>query len=128
MSVHVRHSDKVIEAKLLEFPDYMSKAEEYKSQTGVSNVYIMSDDSKLIKSTEQYKDFRFQYLDVPRPNKAWFTETERGVPKDILERNFLLDVYAAAQCDHQILTYSSNVARLIGEISYAIRNKEPVLY
>ncbi|KAF9539667.1 hypothetical protein EC957_005127 [Mortierella hygrophila] len=127
MSIHVRHSDKHSEAALLEFPDYMSKAEEYKSQTGVSNIYIMSDDGNVIKSTEQYKNFRFQYLDVPRPNEAWYTVKAHGVPMDILERDFLLDVYAAAQCEHQILTYSSNVGRLIGELSYAIRNKEPSL-
>ncbi|KAF9149292.1 hypothetical protein BG015_008908 [Linnemannia schmuckeri] len=127
MSIHVRHSDKHWEAALLEFSDYMSKAEEYKNQTGVSNIYIMSDDSNVIKSTEQYKNFRFQYLDVPRPNEAWYTEEARGMPVDMLERNFLLDVYAAAQCEHQILTYSSNVGRLIGELSYALRNKEPSL-
>lgn len=125
MAIHVRHSDKHWEAKLLDFADYMIKAEEYRSQTGVSNIYVMSDDSKVIKSTEQYKNFRFQYLDVPRPNEAWYTETERGVPKDMLERNFLMEVYAAAQCEHQILTYSSNVGRLIGELSYGIRNQAP---
>ncbi|KAF9147783.1 hypothetical protein BG015_010524 [Linnemannia schmuckeri] len=127
MSIHVRHSDKHSEAALLEFPDYMSKAEEYKSQTGVSNIYIMSDDGKVINSTEQYKNFRFQYLDVPRTNEAWYIVKAQGMPVDILERDFLLDVYAAAQCEHQILTYSSNVGRLIGELSYAIRNKEPSL-
>ncbi|KAH7054907.1 hypothetical protein BKA57DRAFT_489743 [Linnemannia elongata] len=127
MSVHVRHSDKHSEAPLLEFPDYMSKAEDYRRQTGVSNVYIMSDDGKVIRSTKQYKNFRFQYLDVPRPNEAWYAEKERGMPVDMLERDFLLDVYAAAQCEHQILTYSSNVGRLIGELSYVLRNKEPSL-
>jgi hypothetical protein len=127
MSVHVRHSDKHSEAAPLEFPGYMSKAEEYRNQTGVSNVYIMSDDDNVIRSTKQYKNFRFQYLDVPRPNVAWYLERDQGVPVDILERDFLLDVYAAAQCEHQILTYSSNVGRLIGELSYAIRNKEPSL-
>lgn len=127
MSVHVRHSDKYAEATLLDLPSYMIKAEEYRNQTGVSNIYIMSDDDKVIKSTEQYKNFQFQYLEVPRPNKAWSSETWRGVPKAMLERNFLLEVYAAVQCQHQILTYSSNVGRLIGELSYAIRNEEPSL-
>ncbi|KAG0049384.1 hypothetical protein BGZ83_005843 [Gryganskiella cystojenkinii] len=127
MSIHVRHSDKHWEAEPFEFPDYMSKAEEYKSQTGVSNIYVMSDDGKVIKATEQYKNFRFQHLDVPRPNVAWYAEKDRGMPLDMLERDFLLDVYAAAQCEHQILTYSSNVGRLIGELSYGIRNKEPSL-
>ncbi|GJJ74296.1 glycoprotein 6-alpha-L-fucosyltransferase [Entomortierella parvispora] len=127
MSVHVRHSDKHWEATLLEFPDYIDKAEEYKRQTGVSNIYLMSDDSKVIKSSEEYKNFRFQYLNVPRPNEAWYTERARGMPMDMLERDFLLDVYAAAQCEHQILTYSSNVGRLIGELSFALRNSGPSL-
>ncbi|KAH7049513.1 hypothetical protein BKA57DRAFT_492227 [Linnemannia elongata] len=127
MSVHVRHSDKYWEAKLLEFPDYMIKAEEYRNQTGTSNIYLMTDDPEVINSTEQYKDFRFRHLDVPRSNKAWYTDVDKGLPMDVLQRNFLLEVYAAAQCEHQILTYSSNVGRMIGEISYAIRNKEPSL-
>ncbi|KAG0312934.1 hypothetical protein BGZ97_010684 [Linnemannia gamsii] len=127
MSIHVRHSDKHWEAELLEFPDYMVKAEEYRSQTDVSNIYLMSDDGEVIQSTEQYKNFRFQYLDVPRINESWYIERERGVPMAILERDFLLEVYAAAQCEHQILTYSSNVGRLIGEIAYATRNEPPSL-
>ncbi|KAG0050898.1 hypothetical protein BGZ89_003711 [Linnemannia elongata] len=127
MSIHVRHSDKRLEATLLELPDYMNKAEEYKSQTGVSNIYLMTDDGNVIKSTEQYKNFQFQYLDMPRPNEAWYTEEAQGMPLDMLERDFLLDVYAAVQCEHQILTYSSNVGRLIGELSCALRNKEPSL-
>ncbi|KAG0282592.1 hypothetical protein BGZ96_000318 [Linnemannia gamsii] len=104
MAVHVRHADKHWEAELLEFSNYMSKAEEYKSHTRASNIYLMSDDSKVIKASEQYKNFLFQYLEVPRPNIAWYAETSRGAPKDILERDFLLDVYAAAQYEHQILT------------------------
>jgi len=127
MSIHVRHSDKHWEAELLAFSDYMAKAEEYKSQTGVTNIYVMSDDGKVMGSTKEYPGFQFQYLDVPRPNEAWYTERDRGMPVDVLERNFLLDVYAAAQCEHQILTYSSNVGRLIGELAFAIRNKEPSL-
>ncbi|KAG0378961.1 hypothetical protein BGX24_002245 [Mortierella sp. AD032] len=121
MSVHVRHSDKYAEAKLLDLPSYMSKVEEYEKQTKVSNIYLMSDDSNVIKTTEQYKNFQFQYLDIPRPNRSWKFDTWRGIPKDIHKRDFLLDVYAAAQCELQILTYSSNVGRLIGELAYAIQ-------
>ncbi|KAK3847295.1 MAG: hypothetical protein J3R72DRAFT_189586 [Linnemannia gamsii] len=127
MSIHVRHSDKSEEAPPLEFPDYMIKAEEYRNQIKVSNIYVMSDDGEVIESTKQYKNFRFQYLDVPRSNQAWYNDQAQGVPLGVLERDHLLDVYAAAQCEHQILTYSSNVGRLIGELSYAIRNKEPSL-
>lgn len=127
MSIHVRHSDKYWEAELLAFSDYMAKAEEYKKETGVSNIYVMSDDGKIMESFKEYPGFQFQYLDVPRPNEAWYTERDRGMPVGVLERNFLLDVYAAAQCEHQILTYSSNVGRLIGELAHAMRNKEPSL-
>ncbi|KAG0380815.1 hypothetical protein BGX24_004662 [Mortierella sp. AD032] len=127
MSIHVRHSDKSEEAPPLEFPDYVIKAEEYRNQTKVSNIYVMSDDGEVIESTKQYKNFRFQYLEVPRSNQAWYNDQAQGVRLSVLERDFLLGVYAAAQCEHQILTYSSNVGRLIGELSYAIRHKEPSL-
>ncbi|KAG0021428.1 hypothetical protein BGZ80_002396 [Entomortierella chlamydospora] len=127
ISIHVRHSDKKIEAIPLNFKQYMDVAIKYKSMTGISNIYLMSDDPAVIAETklQKYKDFRFQYQDVKRTNEGWESDIMHGVSIDTQERNFLIDIHSAAQCQHSILTYSSNVGRLIAELAYGTRNKEP---
>ncbi|KAF9343522.1 hypothetical protein BGX26_005607 [Mortierella sp. AD094] len=127
MSIHVRHSDKGAEAPLLDFPKYMEAASLYKSKTGISNIYLMTDDPKVLALTNstEYKDFRFQYLGVPRTNKGWEADAKHGLSLDVQERNFIIDIYSAAQCQHNIVTYSSNVGRLIAEVAYAIQDKKP---
>ncbi|KAF9342999.1 hypothetical protein BGX26_006457 [Mortierella sp. AD094] len=127
ISIHVRHSDKVIEAALLDFSKYMEAATLYKSKTGISNIYLMTDDPGVISASKSsgYRDFQFHYLDLPRSNRGWNVDAQNGVSLDSQEKNFLVDVYSAAQCQHIIVTYSSNVGRLIAELAYATRNTVP---
>ncbi|KAF9436389.1 hypothetical protein BGZ76_004121, partial [Entomortierella beljakovae] len=127
MSIHVRHSDKDSEAQLLDFAKYMEKAEEVRSKTGVTSIYLMSDDPKVIESSKSsnYSHFQYSSLNMERSNKGWQEDAKQGLSLDVQEEKFLLDVYSAAHCQHNILTYSSNVGRLIGELSYAIHNAEP---
>lgn len=125
MSIHVRHSDKGHEAPLLELSKYMEKAKRYKAKTGLSNVYLMTDDEQVIQTTKNYPDFQFHYMDVPRSNQGWEADTRAGISREQQEVNFLVDIYSAARCQHSIVTYSSNVGRLIAEILYATGNKEP---
>src|SRR5690606_15718021 len=126
MSIHVRHSDKVTEAPLIEFSKYMEKAEEYKNKSGISAIFLMTDDDEVIHSTKDYLGFHFYYYkDMPRTNKGWIWDTHDGIPRDLQEINFLMDVYSATRCQHSIVTYTSNVGRLIAEIIGAERNVEP---
>ncbi|KAF9359521.1 hypothetical protein BGX26_012154 [Mortierella sp. AD094] len=125
MSIHVRHSDKWMEALPLDLGFYMKYAEIYRNRTGVSSIYLLTDDQFVIERTKTYTDFQFYYMDVPRSNKGWWFDRDQGVSMDIQERNFLIDIYTAAQCQHSILTYSSNVGRLIAELTFALRNTEP---
>ncbi|KAF9999535.1 hypothetical protein BGZ79_006847, partial [Entomortierella chlamydospora] len=83
ISIHVRHSDKDTEATLLDFPKYMEVAKEVKAKTGISNIYLMSDDPVVISSTKsrEYRNFRFHYMDVPRTNKGWESDAKDGVFK-----------------------------------------------
>ncbi|KAI1290462.1 hypothetical protein EDD11_009344 [Mortierella claussenii] len=126
ISIHVRHSDKYMEATLVEFPAYMEHAIKYREKTGVSNIYLLTDDDAVVQATKNYPDFKFYYLDIPRSNKGWWTDLENGVvSRDYQERRFLVDLYSAARCEHRIVTYSSNVGRLISEIAYALEDREP---
>ncbi|KAG0006820.1 hypothetical protein BGZ80_005125 [Entomortierella chlamydospora] len=125
MSIHVRHSDKSSEAALIEFSKYMEHAERYRAKTQVSSVYLLTDDDEVIKSTKNYSDFQFHFLDMARSNKGWEADRDTGMSRDQQERTFLIDIFSAVRCQHSIVTYSSNVGRLIAEVAYAIRNREP---
>ncbi|KAF9343584.1 hypothetical protein BGX26_005503 [Mortierella sp. AD094] len=125
MSIHVRHSDKGSESALIDFSKYMEHAEEYRANTGVSNVYLLTDDDEVIKSIKDYNNFQFHFLDVARSNKGWKADRDAGVSKDQQEKTFLIDIFSAVQCQHSIVTYSSNVGRLIAEVAYATQDREP---
>ncbi|KAF9102730.1 hypothetical protein BGX27_010875 [Mortierella sp. AM989] len=113
------------EAALRGFDEYAVQAEAYRNKTGVSDVYLMTDDQVAIDATRNYPNFQFQYLSLKKTNHGWADDVNHGVSLDVQEKNFLLDVLSAAQCDHKIVTYSSNVGRLIGELSYAAHDVEP---
>ena len=125
ITIHVRHSDKMSEAQLVDFSKYMEEAEKIKARTGTSDIYLMTDDDWVIQTTKLYPDFQFHYRDIPRTNKGWQADILAGIPRHQQEINFLMDIYSAVQCQHFIVTYSSNVGRLIGEIAFAMENKLP---
>ncbi|KAF9390077.1 hypothetical protein CPB97_009974 [Podila verticillata] len=125
MAIHVRHSDKAFEAQLLDFSRYMEEAKRFKAETGISSVYLMTDDDQVIQSTKNYSDFQFHYRDVPRTNQGWIADVQAGISKKQQEVDFLIDIYSAARCQRIVVTYSSNVGRLISELAYAMGNKEP---
>ncbi|GJJ74825.1 glycoprotein 6-alpha-L-fucosyltransferase [Entomortierella parvispora] len=125
IAIHVRHSDKRKEAELLDLPAYMEKAKKYKAKTGISDIYLMTDDENVIQSTKDFPDFKFHYRDVPRTNQGWVADMEAGITKEQQEINFILDVQSAAHCQKFIVTYSSNVGRLIAELAYALQDQEP---
>lgn len=124
-AIHVRHSDKMFEAQLLDFSKYMEEAEKIKNRTGISDIYLMTDDDWVIQTTKRYPEFQFHYRDMPRTNKGWQADMLAGIQIQQQEVNFLMDIYSAVQCQHFIVTYSSNVGRLIGEMAFAMENKLP---
>ncbi|KAI1300703.1 hypothetical protein EDD11_006035 [Mortierella claussenii] len=124
--IHMQHTDNSTEAEdLIDFSDSMDHAERYRAKTGVSTVYVMTDDPDVIESTKDYPDFQFHYMNVERSNKGWTTDMQNGVSRDMQERDFAIDLFTAAQCQHLIVRYSSPVGRLVAEMAYAMRNQEP---
>jgi len=124
ISIHVRHSDKDQEAVLYDLSKYMEEAERIKAKSGISAIFLMTDDDHVIQSSKNYTDFQFHYRNVPRSNQGWQEDTRLGVSRKDQEINFLLDILSAARCEYSVVTYSSNVGRIISEIAYATRNKE----
>ncbi|KAG0065914.1 hypothetical protein BGZ92_005445, partial [Podila epicladia] len=70
---------------------YMEHAERYRVKTGVSIVYLMTDDDQVIKSTQDYSNFQFHYANVARSNKGWSADRDAGSTMEKQEQNFLVD-------------------------------------
>ncbi|GJJ70695.1 glycoprotein 6-alpha-L-fucosyltransferase [Entomortierella parvispora] len=124
ISIHVRHSDKIQEAPLLDFSQYMAEANKFQAKSGISTIYLMTDDDEVIQSTKNYTGFKFHYREQPRTNRGWLEDVRAGMSRKEQEINFLLDIFTAARCEHHIVTYSSNVGRIISEIAFVTTNKE----
>ncbi|KAF9290021.1 hypothetical protein BGZ68_008102 [Mortierella alpina] len=126
IAIHVRHSDKYLEADLFDLSDYMAQASQLRAKSGASNIYLMTDDESVVQSTQHYlSDFQFQYMEQIRSNQGWEKDLDAGLTRQKQEEIFLIDLYSAVRCEQSVVTFSSNVGRLIAELSYAIRNREP---
>ncbi|KAF9954173.1 hypothetical protein BGZ72_004792 [Mortierella alpina] len=125
IALHVRHSDKITEAELFDLGDYMAQAFQLRATSGASNIYLMTDDERVIESSKNYSDFQFQYMEMMRSNQGWEKDIEAGLSRSRQEEVFLTDLYSAVRCQQGVVTHSSNIGRLIAELSYAIRNNEP---
>ncbi|KAF9965496.1 hypothetical protein BGZ70_004721 [Mortierella alpina] len=126
IAIHIRHSDKIEEADLFDLTDYMAQAFQLRATSGASNIYLMTDDEKVIESRTQYPpDFQFQCMDMMRSNQGWRKDIDAGLSRDRQEETFLTDLYSAVRCQQSVVTYSSNIGRLMAELSYALRNTEP---
>ncbi|KAF9898748.1 hypothetical protein BX616_003658 [Lobosporangium transversale] len=129
ISIHVRHGDKGTESRLIPFYRYMTKAYEIHERTGVSNIYLMTDDQKVIEATKNYPTFKIYYQIMPRTNRGWEKDVTSGkVSREDQAKMFLKDLYSTTQCRHTIVTYSSNVGRLIGEIRMATEYEAPDVF
>ncbi|KAF9560238.1 hypothetical protein EC968_006260 [Mortierella alpina] len=126
IALHVRHSDKITEAQLFDLKDYMAQALQLRATSGASNIYLMTDDERVIESSQDYlPDFLFQYMDMMRSNQGWEKDIDAGLSRERQEEVFLTDLYSAVRCQQSVVTHSSNIGRLIAELSYATRNQEP---
>ncbi|CAO3574141.1 unnamed protein product [Mortierella alpina] len=126
IAIHVRHSDKIEETSLFNLTEYMAQAFQLRATSGASNIYLMTDDGQVIEASTHYPpDFQFQYMNITRSNQGWRKEIYAGLLRKKQEEIFLTDLYSAVRCQQSVVTFSSNVGRLIGELSYALRNTEP---
>jgi Alpha-(1,6)-fucosyltransferase N- and catalytic domains len=127
IAIHVRHSDKYEEAKLINLEEYITVARKIKMIHKIDNIYLMTDDPDVIVSaTEKYSsEFNINYLPINRSNKGWKYDMMNGIDKETQEIQFITDVFLASNCIHAIVTYSSNVGRLIAEIMYAKQGIPP---
>ncbi|CAO3568035.1 unnamed protein product [Mortierella alpina] len=126
IAMHIRHSDKIEEARLFDLTDYMAQAFQLRATSGASNIYLMTDDEKVIESRKHYPpDFQFQFMDMMRSNQGWRKDIDAGLSREKQEETFLTDLYSAVRCQQSVVTHSSNIGRLMAELSYALRNTEP---
>ncbi|XP_053381682.1 alpha-(1,6)-fucosyltransferase-like [Mercenaria mercenaria] len=114
--IHVRRTDKKIEADYHRLEEYMDHADKWynmhlKILSQSRYVYLTTDDPDVLKEAEnKYPNYTFIY-DVNACTTAKFTRYTESSLQEIL-----FDVHMLSMCDFVICTMSSNVCRLVYEL------------
>ncbi|KAF9931226.1 hypothetical protein BGZ67_005423 [Mortierella alpina] len=96
-------------------PEYEHKGHFW---TGVSRVYLMTDDESVIRSSKDFPDFHFDYMDMPRSNQGWLEDIEAGMSRDKQEEAFLVDLYSATRCNNATETTVQHVSDCYKSIGF----------
>ncbi|KAK8735422.1 hypothetical protein OTU49_005381 [Cherax quadricarinatus] len=118
VGVHVRRTDKYIEASLHNVEEYMEQVEEYFAGLQIFNpnvtrrIYLSSDEPKVYEEVKKkYPHYKVLYqkkqVEVVHEN----TRYTLASLKDLI-----MDIYFLARSDYIVLTFSSNTGRLVYEM------------
>ena len=113
-SVHVRRGDKHKEMKLLDLPEYLSKALPIILTFGVKNAFLSTEDADVVASAESNFS-RINWLVTPDERKnPDFNEFHAG---NLTEEFYLAmrNLHIASSCDFFVGARASNWCRLIDE-------------
>jgi hypothetical protein len=130
IAMHVRQGDKVKEKVATQFDCYMAVAERYRQETGVRDIWLLSDDDTLVQSAEKmYPAFNFLYNAVNASNGGGrFSNASLPTVAALdagqlngreVAMDGLTDILIAVECDYFIGTLSSNFGRTVLKLMYA---------
>ena len=121
VGVHVRRHDKVLEARLFDIEDYMTRVEEYYSllslteTVNVKRVFLATDEVEVLQEAKQkYPDYVFIQDTGHTESASQRNLRSSGVREAI--RGIIIDIFLLSQTDYLVCTISSNVGRLAYEI------------
>jgi len=119
INIHVRHGDKKYEMRLHELPDYMVALERMISSTPTikPQVFLSSEDPKVIEDARAYSNITFYYTSEERKNQDFKDLISQGSSRFLLD---LVNLNLALECDGHIGTFGSNWNRLIVELHSTI--------
>ncbi|EDV19791.1 uncharacterized protein TRIADDRAFT_3280, partial [Trichoplax adhaerens] len=123
VGLHIRRSDKKTENEIFDIDRYMIKVNAYFN--GLSKrkiiikrrIFVVTDEPWLIdRLITKYPHYEF----IHPPEKQLTADTNTTRYSAINLRFFLRDLYLLAECDHLVVTMSSNVGRLAYELHEVI--------
>ncbi|KAK8740412.1 hypothetical protein OTU49_002897, partial [Cherax quadricarinatus] len=121
VGVHVRRTDKIKEAKYYQLEEYMEQVEEYFAGLQVFNpnvtrrIYLASDEPRVFKEAKkkypQYEILSNKKSQVMKKNKRYKINSLRDL---------IMDIYFLSRADYIVVTFSSNIGRLVYEIMQSL--------
>ncbi|KAF2073189.1 hypothetical protein CYY_005506 [Polysphondylium violaceum] len=154
ITLHVRNGDKVTEANITYFEQYMDKVVEI-SNHGIifKDIFLMTDNKTLLDQSflGRFKPFKFHYLDIHRFDSVHLITKKEKEQQEITienEQNFNIQepakkdnnkkkqhdiglgllvetMIAVTDCNYLLGSFSSNIARGIVELIHANTDQNP---
>lgn len=125
--MHVRRTDKIVqkEAKIVPVEKYFDRLQQFYNENpaagaaSVKRVFLATDDTDLIaESRKKYPQYTFVVNEVAAKGAA--DVDKRSKFPGMVETIF--DILMLAECDVQIVTFSSNIGRLLLELGMYNKN------
>lgn len=123
LGIHVRTGDKITtgEMKAIPFERYLEAIRQFQdtSQKQSLTLYLMTDSQSVLKLFQEKKDPSWTFVTLPSPVPSLTghnQQTYNKLPTDVKMKafyHFLAEVQILSECPHSIVTFSSNIGRLI---------------
>nr|XP_045593700.1 alpha-(1,6)-fucosyltransferase-like isoform X1 [Procambarus clarkii] len=122
VGVHVRRTDKILENGYHDLKEYMEQVEEYFDGLQIFNpnvtrrIYLASDEPAVYKEAkEKYPQYEILYH---KKNVEVVNNANRFTGASL--RDFIVDIYFLSRTDYIVVTFLSNVGRLVYEVMHAL--------
>ena len=123
VGVHIRRTDKAVEAAFYEVEEYMLHVEEYykllstRQTVDVKTVYLATEKGQLLEEIRtKYPEYTF----ISNTDEQ-FVEVQSLRESEYMVQGIAIDVLLLAETDFLVCTFSSNVCRLAFELMQTIR-------
>lgn len=123
LGIHVRTGDKITtgEMKAIPFERYLEEIRRFQETTHrqTLTIYLMTDSQSVLKFFQEKKEASWNFVTLPSPVLAPTGHNQQAynkLPTDVKMKafyHFLAEVQVLSECPHSIVTFSSNIGRLI---------------
>eukprot|EP00741_Cyanophora_paradoxa_P023489 tig00021586_g22691.t1 len=128
VSIHVRRQDKRSEARPLPLARYVERAEPFLRALNTTLFFVATDEAAVLREEAGAYGPRYTFLHAPDKDRAVFDhashlrERRRGGTRTREWKAAMVDVVALATCGASVVTFSSNIGRLVAELATFLRH------
>eukprot|EP00741_Cyanophora_paradoxa_P024349 tig00021763_g23513.t1 len=129
VSIHVRRQDKRSEARPLPLARYVERAEPFLRALNTTLFFVATDEAAVLREEAGAYGPRYTFLHAPDKDRAVGlrpreppAERRRGGTRTREWKAAMVDVVALATCGASVVTFSSNIGRLVAELATFLRH------
>eukprot|EP00741_Cyanophora_paradoxa_P023500 tig00021587_g22702.t1 len=129
VSIHVRRQDKRSEARPLPLARYVERAEPFLRALNTTLFFVATDEAAVLREEAGAYGPRYTFLHAPTRTARWvfdhashLRERRRGGTRTREWKAAMVDVVALATCGASVVTFSSNIGRLVAELATFLRH------